>query len=115
MPVKTTRIVDIEKVEKYMISHIHQRIRIIDLATRFNVSESFLRKNFKQDYGITIHQYLLQKSMEYAATAIAEGEAIVSIAFRLGYIYPGSFSRAFKNVHQVAPEHYKRQKIIGFV
>lgn len=91
-----------------MTSNLTTRIKIADLATEFSVSESYLRKNFKLQYGITIHQYLLQITMAYALSAIKKGERITELALRLGYDYPPSFTRAFKSIHQVTPESYKR-------
>ena len=95
------------EVEQYIMSHLEKRIRIADLASEFQMSESYLRKGFKLCYGITLHQYHLKRSMDYALEQMHEGEQIKVIAIRFGYYFPGSFTRAFKNVHHFAPQNYR--------
>lgn len=94
-------------VEQFIMCHLEKRIRIADLANEFQLSESYLRKGFKLCYGMTIHQYHLKKSMDYALEEMRKGEQIKVIAIRFGYYFPGSFTRAFKSVHNFAPQHYK--------
>lgn len=94
-------------VEQFIMSHLEKRIRIADLATEFQMSESYLRKGFKLYHGITIHQFHLRKSMDYALEQMQEGEQIKVIAIRFGYYFPGSFTRAFKNIHHFAPQYHR--------
>lgn len=94
-------------VESFIMNHLEKRIRIADLAAEFQLSESYLRKGFKLYYGITIHQFHLRKSMEFALEQMQQGEQIKVIAIRFGYYFPGSFTRAFKNVHHFAPQQHR--------
>lgn len=94
-------------VERFIMNHLEKRIRIADLAIEFQMSESYLRKGFKLCYGITIHQYHLKRSMDYALEEMQKGEQIKVIAIRFGYYFPGSFTRAFKSVHNFSPQNYK--------
>jgi AraC-like DNA-binding protein len=94
-------------VEQFIMCNLEKRIHIADIAIEFRLSESYLRKGFKLCYGITLHQYHLKKSMVYALAEMQKGEQIKSIAIRFGYYFPGSFTRAFKSVHNFAPQHHR--------
>jgi AraC-like DNA-binding protein len=95
------------EVEMFIMSRLEKRIRIADLSHEFHLSESYLRKGFKICYGITLHQFHLRASMHHALRAMQQGEQIKSVAIRFGYYFPGSFTRAFKSVHNFSPQHYK--------
>ena len=107
MQINHRNIQTFREVEMFIMSHLEKRIRIADLAAEFQLSESYLRKGFKLCYGITIHQYHLIRSMDYALEQMQQGEQIKVIAIRFGYYFPGSFTRAFKNVHHFSPQNHR--------
>jgi AraC-like DNA-binding protein len=98
---------NLAKVKKYIINNPNKRTRLAKLTSMFGINRSYLMIGFKTIYGITIHHFQLRKSMEYALSELQKGERIKVMAIKLGYMYPGSFTRAFIKIHGVAPQKYE--------
>ncbi len=77
----------INKVEDFLISHLTDRLpNLKDLAARFCISESTLKRHFKNRYGVNISTYFMQRKIEYALHLIQEKKMnITEAAYLLGY------------------------------
>jgi AraC family transcriptional regulator len=62
------------QVLEYIHECLHQDIKLADLATLLNISESHLSHRFKQAIGMTPHQYLLQQRIERAKQLLKESD-----------------------------------------
>lgn len=72
-------------------------------------SAGYLKKLFKQETGLTPHQYLTDKRLENAANNLATNGGsrnISEIAHQCGFGDPLYFSRVFKRKYGVAPRDY---------
>lgn len=98
----------IRKIAAYLTIHAQQRITIADLALLFHMSETTMKAGFKKMYGVSIHQYHLNISMQQAGEKIKAGQLVKETAIQFGYRHIGNFSRAFKKVHKVSPEGYRQ-------
>ena len=77
----------IAEVEKYICDHLtHSLPDLKDLAQRFSMSESTLKRHFKKIYGVNISTYFFQKKLEYARKLIHEKNInICEAAAMVGY------------------------------
>ena len=79
------------------------------LCDRLGVSRARLFRAFQTEAGI--HNYILRQRLERARTAIADvdrGEAIGTIAHRLGFSDPGHLSRSFRARFGMSPREYRQ-------
>jgi AraC-like DNA-binding protein len=82
-----------------------------ELAGKLGVSESTLRRRFRQATGTSPHAYLLQRRISEARRMLAESDVpIKSIAQQLGYSDVYFFSRQFNQLCGVPPATYRRTR-----
>lgn len=75
-----------------------------ELAQQVIVNESKLRKDFKEYFGITIHNYTIRLRMEYAKRLLLEErKSIFEVAELTGFSHQNNFSSAFKKYFGIPP------------
>ena len=90
--------------------HIHDfYFGIEDLNGKFNMSATYLRKKFKERFGISPCAYLAEKRMEHAASLIETGYfSIKEVAARCGFENEKYFSVVFKKHYGIKPSEYNK-------
>jgi AraC-like DNA-binding protein len=78
-------IAQIKEIEKHIDAHIHENLKIQDLAKIVGINQQYLKIRFKNTFGITLHE----------------------IALKIGYSSLSSFSQAFKQKFGKSPLSYK--------
>lgn len=97
------------EAEKLLTADLQMRYTIEELASRFGVSSSALKKYFLQVYGKSISQYMREKRMKKATELLADtDESIGEIALACGYEHQGKFGTAFRAFAGVSPMEYRR-------
>lgn len=98
---ESVRIEDLKRIRQIrdaLIADLSQAPPSIpELSKKFGISDSKLKKIFKQVYGKSIYGYHQQKRLEHARDLLESGEKTVSEAgYTIGYTNLSKFSRAFK-------------------
>lgn len=95
----------IDKVEHYLMANIYEKFMGIDqLATRFTVSPTKLKNDFKKVHGSSIFTYFQAKQMELAYPIILKGELkIKEVAALFHYENASKFSKTFEKVNKILP------------
>jgi len=88
----------ITKVEKYLTNDFTGTLpNLKDLADKFSLSESTLKRHFKKTYGVNMSSYFISKKMEYARDLILQSNTnIAEAASLLGYRNINHFITIFK-------------------
>lgn len=74
------------------------------------VSESTLRRLFRQHTGKTIHDFVKETRMSYAARRlVTTNEAISTIGYELGYESSSYFTKTFRETFGISPQMYRKQ------
>jgi two-component system response regulator YesN len=77
------------------------------LSKELLVNQTYLRKMFKNELGMTITDYLLKVRMDHAKDLIMDAYYKLSaISELVGYKDPGYFSKCFKKYYGVSPSDY---------
>jgi len=77
------------------------------LSKELLVNQTYLRKMFKSELGMTISEYLLKVRMDHAKNHILDNYYKLSAVSELvGYKDPGYFSKCFKKYFGVSPSDY---------
>jgi AraC family transcriptional regulator len=96
------------KVVEYIDAHLDKDIKLIDLATLLDISESHLSHRFKQSIGITPYQYLLQQRIERAKQLLKHSNhTIMDIAFLCGFNNHSHLSKQFRQLTGMTPKAYR--------
>ena len=96
---------------------VANKINIEDVAREIRVSHACLTKIFKQEVGITPHQFLLLKRINKAKLLLADTSVdIVNIADECGFSHQSHFTRNFTKEVGVSPlrfRQYAKRKLIS--
>lgn len=99
----------VKQVHEELVQHITNKETIDDIALRYHIPSTSLKKCFKGVYGITMYQFIKQNRMQRAASLlIKSNDNIVEIARQVGYENGSKFSVAFAQVMGVKPSEYRR-------
>ena len=117
-----------QRVFKYLIAHkqsrssqvahealscMHENLsnpdfNMTDLSKKLLVNQTYLRKMFKSETGMTISEYLTKIRMDRASELIKEDKwKLAVISESVGYRDPGYFSKCFKQYFGVSPSDFK--------
>ncbi|PZW39269.1 AraC family transcriptional regulator [Humitalea rosea] len=89
-----------------MHGEVAHRWTVEALASAVGMSRSAFALRFKNSVGVPPLEYLLRWRMQLARDALRRGEAVASIAARIGYASESAFGNAFKRVCGKAPKRY---------
>ena len=96
------------KVKQYIDINYMDDINVEGIAKLFNINRKYLSKIFKQQYGITIQHYLVEKRLTEAQKFLCLGYSVKQSAAMAGYKDTFNFSKSFKAYHGRSPSEYKK-------
>ncbi|MBQ6091410.1 MAG: helix-turn-helix transcriptional regulator [Lachnospiraceae bacterium] len=98
-----------ENVAQVLVANYNKDIDMLSIASRFNVSYSYLSRIFKNNMLMTLTDYLnkyrIDKSCEFLSD---KSEKLESIALKVGYNNIQSFQRFFKKYKGTTPTLYRK-------
>lgn len=95
----------LQHVTEYIHAHLDRDLKLIELSTIAQLSPYHFLRLFKQQMGITPHQYILQRRIEKAKYLLQHSElSIADIAVRTGFCDQSHLTRCFKRIIGVTPK-----------
>ncbi len=86
-------------------------IGVNDIARYVGISRSQLYRAFRQDYGLSPHDYLQKYRINEACSLLRNPHlSIAEVAGSVGFNDPLYFSRVFKSIKNCTPSEYQRAK-----
>lgn len=99
------------KILEYIDGRLEQELSLEHLAGRFYVSKYHIAHIFKENTGISIHQYIMKKRLAACRDAILSNISISRAYLMFGFKDYSSFYRAFKKEFGISPKEYRDRKI----
>ena len=97
------------RVEEMLRVHLEGNITIQELAGACSLSASHFGRCFRQSFGISVHQRLIQIRIEHAKELLSRTKTtLVEIASRSGFYDQAAFSRAFSRIEHTTPSRWRR-------
>ena len=91
----------------FIETHIEEDLSLDRLSAEFFVSKYHIAHMFKDNLGISIHQYITKKRLSLCQQAI-QGDMSITEAYQaFGFGDYSSFFRAFKKEYGISPREYK--------
>ena len=94
-----------------MLDQIHrnysQRLTLTTLARSLERQSAYLGKLFRNEIGVTVHEYITRARMMFGAAQVRSGVKIEAVALDLGYRSKKNFYRQFKRRFGMTPEAYR--------
>ena len=102
-------------VKSYVKNNLSKKITLSDISWKLHYSTVTLTEHFKNEYDMTIMEYVMKKRMEKASRLLHNSElSIREVAEDCGFSDNEYFSRCFKNTYGVSPVTWRKQlKIKG--
>ncbi len=97
-----------EKLTAYIEEHIDEELSLDALADIFYVSKYHIAHIFKDNLGISIHQYIMKKRLSLCKEALLGSDSITQVYSSFGFGDYSSFYRAFKKEYGVSPNDYRK-------
>lgn len=98
-----------DEVERMITGDLSRHYTITDMAAKYGISASALKKYFEAVYGLPISFYLKGKRIALAKQMLSETKDSVSaVAAACGYANQGKFGSVFRECTGVSPLEYRR-------
>ena len=98
---------------EYINANLDSDLSLDAIASTFYVSKYHISHIFKDNMGISLHQYLQKKRLEACKASILSGESFKDVAEAYGFTDYTSFFRAFKKEYGISPKEFKEANLIS--
>lgn len=99
----------VEQVADYIERHIREGITVEELARQVHMSKYHFLRKFKEQTGVTVHHFVLNKRLIRAGEELQQGKSLTEAWQDSGFTDYSSFLRNFKKAFGVSPGKYRGQ------
>jgi AraC-like DNA-binding protein len=96
-------------IQRYILDNLDKHALIKELAQKFTLSESSLKKLFSKVYGMGLHEYRIYERLKKAIQLLNEGMSVKEAAAQTGW-RPADLIRAYNKVYGTTPGTIKKRK-----
>jgi YesN/AraC family two-component response regulator len=99
-----------KEIKKYLEKNFTKRVNLGKMSKEFNSNTNELTSAFKNKYGKTIVDYMIELRINNAKKLIEKNNLTINeIAKKSGYITISNFNRQFKELNGYTPAEYRKQ------
>ena len=100
---------DISSVKCFLDEHYSEKLSLESVAGHFYIDKHYLARLFKEQYGVTLVNYLQQVRITHAKRMLRfTDKSIEAIGLECGIGDLNYFSRVFKKLEGVSPSEFRR-------
>ncbi len=96
----------INKINQFIINEPEKKIELECLAKQIYISKYYLIRKFKENIGLTPHNFQIQNRVRKSQHLLAKGGTIADIAAGLGFFDQSHFIKTFKSILGITPSQY---------
>lgn len=103
---------NLHRIMEYIKTSYDEDISLSALATRFELSETYIARLFKREFNLRPSDYVNRVRIEVAKDLLIHTERPISkIADNVGYSSLYYFSRVFKSIVGISPKEYRNENV----
>ncbi len=102
-----------QSVSLYIEEHLEEDLSLESLSKKFYVSKYHIAHIFKENLGMSIHQYITKKRLHLCREAIRGSMPITEVYHTFGFGDYSSFYRAFKKEYGISPKDFRDMQMYG--
>lgn len=95
----------------YINNHLEEKLTLDHLASFFYASKYHISHVFKDNMGISLHQYIIKKRLQACKNGILSGIPAGELYHQYGFSDYTSFYRAFKKEFGLSPKEFREQAV----
>lgn len=96
-------------IKEYLDANFQNKITLDELSKNFYINKFYLTRVFKEQFGLSVNQYLLQIRITHAKQLLRfTDKTMEEIASECGLSEPNYFSRIFKKVEGITPSTFRQ-------
>ena len=95
-----------EAITQYVDQHLDEPLSLDALAKQFYLSKYYLVHLFRENTGLSVHQYILKKRLAACCDAMLGGTAVGEVCRQWGFYDYSAFYRAFRKEYGMSPSAY---------
>lgn len=105
-----TKSLNISNVKIFIDQKFEAKLSLDDVAKQFNVNKSYLLRVFKENTGLTVNNYILQRRILKAKNELRfSNKTLELIAEECGFDGANYFIRIFKKIEGITPGEYRKR------
>lgn len=102
-----------QTISLYIEEHLDEPLSLEDLSRKFFISKYHIAHVFKDNLGMSIHQYITKKRLHLCREAIGGNMSISEAYQTFGFGDYSSFYRAFKKEYGISPKDYQNMQLVN--
>ena len=100
------------RAEELLSENLEGRIRLMEIARECGLSVSHFARSFKISFGVSTHQWLIQRRIEHAKQLMSQAStSLTDIAIQSGFNDQAAFTRTFHQLVGVSPGRWRRHHV----
>lgn len=109
--IKRTKSTDLSYVTNYIDENLSLPLTVKELSGLTHYSQDRFRHLFKENKGVSVKEYILEKKIDKAKVLLSEtNKSIVEIAIECGFFDSAHFCKEFKKKTAYSPKEYRYRK-----
>lgn len=103
----------IKRTMHYIGIHLHERLKVDDIAKNLGVSRDYLSNQFSKNVGIGIHEYIVKAKLKESITMLMQGMKYTEISYNLNFSSESHYISSFKKYYGMTPKEYVASILVG--
>jgi AraC family transcriptional regulator len=100
--------IQLQQAIDYIHTYLNRELSLAELASVVNISPTYFASLFKQEMGISPHQYVIRQRVEKAKLMLAKTDlAIADIALQVGFSSQSHLTQQFKRLTGMTPKQVR--------